>query len=720
MKKARANSRFTVLIILLFFVSLSIAFAGLFGGGGDDDGGGSGTQTTCTGSNCETFQTCTDCNCLDGTGDSKVCIEYTEGPTFKATISFTASGGNAYVNYLEVFDNTGAKVATSLGGPNTHTNGNICYSGSYAQPFDLPTGKGYTYKVWRAFCVRSDVCEGCGDDEVVMTGGPFGVTRTGCYNKSGEFSEPGSLTIENFWYYAPTPTQTYSKEILGAAGITNPIACNGDDIRISCEDKGVGNNHKCELSGTNGCNAREDTGNLGTAGCRITCEKIGDKQTEDADSSKEACSCFKVQAWNETAKCCGDDTDDCGKISGGSICNIESDTASFVDASSNKGDIKYINCSNLEYLSDGVLWSECNGKFWKKSVLSHDYLCSKIGKESIAECCGDGTCNSKTDGKRLEDGQIVEIGGTSSVSIAASKLTISPDPFIIGNTPLNSRLTNADPTSQVLLYNKKDGVLISDGVSVGSTNNFGNKWTIIPDVSSIEAGSYETYVTVNGKKSNVVKWKAESSGGNLAIIPETIIQGQISLQTTRLTNSDPDADVKIFNSIDGQTFADGGILGRTNSAGTLEFVNSDTSGLAVGGYLSYVVVNGKKSTTAAWNVAKSNVRPVLLISPTTVPRGQTEIKFRVIAADPDSPVVFFNTYNNESYGAVPVQPNTDSSGNYTLILSSTDSENLDLGAYKTYVTVNGKRSIAIDWKGTEPTSGSTSGTTYYCSAAACW
>ncbi|MBI2541134.1 hypothetical protein HYV80_00290 [Candidatus Woesearchaeota archaeon] len=132
------------------------------------------------------------------------------------------------------------------------------------------------------------------------------------------------------------------------------------------------------------------------------------KETNPDDSSG-ACSCIAATDWNAKAKCCGDDTDDCGRISTGVLCSIDSnsESAQWLPSTSNLGDMRYVGCSGLEYLSDGNNWIKCEGTFWRRTVGNSEYLCIGKGRESIVECCGDGSCKSRVDGKRLTTGQSV-------------------------------------------------------------------------------------------------------------------------------------------------------------------------------------------------------------------------------------------------------------------------------------------------------------------------
>ena len=590
-------------------------------------------------------------NCIDGTGDSKVCITFDGGEDFKATITWTASGGNGFVDYVQVFDSGGTRVSEST---------NQCFTGPASFTANLPISGTYTYKIWHADCGRPDACTGCGSDTVVMSGGPFSCPSTntsqdpGCYDVNGIFYEAGLLTPDNFGYYWKSAT---------------------------------------------------------------------DIQTEP-DGSNEACGCIKSTIWsNSSSLCCGDDTFDCGAIMGSSICNILDGTSSMISPDAFEGDIKYINCSGFEYLSDGSKWDPCSSTssneafFLKKTVLSHDYLCYKIGRESIAECCGGGTCNSKTDGIRLQDGQIIVLNISEDANVSSGKnplLTITPNPVIKGQTVLNGKITNADSNFQTLLYQTKDGAVDTSGLLLGKTNSFGNLYIYVADTSSLGIGNYESYVMVNGKKSNIAKWSIVESAGKLAITPQTIIQGNDSL-TAKLTNSDSNSDVNAYISLNGAEFASSGVVGRTNSLGTWTSTLTDTSSLGIGGYLSYVKVGDKQSNTIDWNVAASSEKPIRKIT-SSVARGQSELKSSVQDADPNSSIVFFISYNNEPYAAISTSETTGEAGNWSLLLTESDTSGFDVGNYRTYATVNGKKSNVVSWSVVEA-EGSTvqeTGTTYYC------
>src|SRR3989338_3825679 len=51
-------------------------------------------------------------------------------------------------------------------------------------------------------------------------------------------------------------------------------------------------------------------------------------EEKNPDDSNGACSCIAGTDWNAKAKCCGDDDDDCGKISSGVLCSIDANLES--------------------------------------------------------------------------------------------------------------------------------------------------------------------------------------------------------------------------------------------------------------------------------------------------------------------------------------------------------------------------------------------------------
>ena len=146
-----------------------------------------------------------------------------------------------------------------------------------------------------------------------------------------------------------------------------------------------------------------------SGGC--DCRGIPDDVTEEKnpDDSSGACNCIAGTDWNAKAKCCGDDELDCGRISSGVLCSIDAngESAQWLPSVQNLGDIRYVGCTRIEHLSDGNTWHKCDGTFWRRTVGNSEFICIGKGKESIAECCGDGSCKSRVDGKRLSTGQSV-------------------------------------------------------------------------------------------------------------------------------------------------------------------------------------------------------------------------------------------------------------------------------------------------------------------------
>jgi len=146
-----------------------------------------------------------------------------------------------------------------------------------------------------------------------------------------------------------------------------------------------------------------------TGGC--TCGAVSPDVVEEKnpDDSSGACTCIAGTDWNAKGKCCGNDDNDCGRTSTGVLCSIDANfqSAQWIASSPNLGDIRYVGCSRAEFLSDGSNWRKCDGVFWRQTVGNSEYMCIGRGRESIVECCGDGNCKSKIDGKRLSTGQSV-------------------------------------------------------------------------------------------------------------------------------------------------------------------------------------------------------------------------------------------------------------------------------------------------------------------------
>ncbi|MBI2542111.1 hypothetical protein HYV80_05365 [Candidatus Woesearchaeota archaeon] len=71
---------------------------------------------------------------------------------------------------------------------------------------------------------------------------------------------------------SPAAALTYTKNSFPTFS-GNVITCDGNDLRISCQDSGDGRNHFCSTFGANGCRAVEGRDNYGGPGCLITCQK---------------------------------------------------------------------------------------------------------------------------------------------------------------------------------------------------------------------------------------------------------------------------------------------------------------------------------------------------------------------------------------------------------------------------------------------------------------
>ena len=145
----------------------------------------------------------------------------------------------------------------------------------------------------------------------------------------------------------------------------------------------------------------------GSCDCRGISENI--LQEANPDDSSGACACIFGTEWNAKGRCCGDDEEDCGRISTGVLCSIDAneESSQWLSSSSNLGDIRYVGCTDAEFLSYGVDWLKCDGTFWKRTISNSEYMCLGRGRESIIECCGDGSCKSRVDGLRLSTGQSV-------------------------------------------------------------------------------------------------------------------------------------------------------------------------------------------------------------------------------------------------------------------------------------------------------------------------
>lgn len=194
----------------------------------------------------------------------------------------------------------------------------------------------------------------------------------------------------------------------------------------------------------------------------------------DADQSAEACDCIYGSEWAAQSNCCGDDIDDCGKTSAGNLCAIGIDSH-WLKSRLEFGNIKYVDCIGLEYLSDGSTWLKCDNKFWRKSLSGADYICTGSGPGSIVECCGTGICRSKDSGSRLSAGNTVSISNHASIGAPSKTFYCTsekslvtglsepkskergmnfPDGYIINLTDLigNSKLKAEDPDEDNLTF----------------------------------------------------------------------------------------------------------------------------------------------------------------------------------------------------------------------------------------------------------------------------
>ena len=197
------------------------------------------------------------------------------------------------------------------------------------------------------------------------------------------------------------------------------------------------------------------TGCGGTAPCNCLSGVYVDEAKETSpDSSSGACNCIAGTDWNAKAKCCGKDSSDCGKVSSGVLCSVDSNgqSAIWIPSTANLGDIRFVGCTGAEFLSDGSTWRKCDGTFWKQTIGNSEYVCIGKGRESIAECCGDGTCKSKIDGKRLSTGQSVnpekfgndvnQVTGNAAAATDSKTYYCRPDRKFVTDLDISSSQAN--------------------------------------------------------------------------------------------------------------------------------------------------------------------------------------------------------------------------------------------------------------------------------------
>src|SRR3989338_8954030 len=98
----------------------------------------------------------------------------------------------------------------------------------------------------------------------------------------------------------------------------------------------------------------------GTCDCRGVLDNV--VQQTNPDDSSGACNCIAGSDYNVNGRCCGDDRpQDCGNINLGVLCSIDSkyQQATWIASEPNIGDIRYVGCIGLEYLSEGNTWEQC-------------------------------------------------------------------------------------------------------------------------------------------------------------------------------------------------------------------------------------------------------------------------------------------------------------------------------------------------------------------------
>lgn len=297
-----------------------------------------------------------------GWGSSLTAKVSCQGGSGGISINWNSKGENGMNEYIRVIDPDDPNKSPPLVSfdPLTYVwwNGqNICSPGIYTYNVpNLEQNKQYTIEIGRQSCHQWCTADGC--------------PRPGCSGNTG----PGF----NCDQAKDGPPQIAT----GTIFVKCPLTCYGK----------------------NGSYA--DFGTIPINNFGYFNDENGSSQT-DADQSSGACTCMQGAIWDSNGKCCGDDTSDCGQIASGSICSVgtNSTVSNWIASATNLGDIRYLPCLNSEYLSDGSSWSRCNGPLWKKNVTSHEYICIGKGRQTVAECCGDGSCQSRIDGKRLATGQ---------------------------------------------------------------------------------------------------------------------------------------------------------------------------------------------------------------------------------------------------------------------------------------------------------------------------
>lgn len=128
----------------------------------------------------------------------------------------------------------------------------------------------------------------------------------------------------------------------------------------------------------------------------------------------EKCTGYPVD-WDNTGLCCGDDEEDCNKISGPNLCwKSQEGEWYWKNMATNKGEILQSGCSQDTIISNGIQWLLCTDTFRDYTGTAKDnplkvvnsYICSQ---SIITECCGDSSCKSTEEGggERRETGAVI-------------------------------------------------------------------------------------------------------------------------------------------------------------------------------------------------------------------------------------------------------------------------------------------------------------------------
>ena len=405
----------------------------------------------------------------------------------------------------------------------------------------------------------------------------------------------------------------------------------------------------------------------GSCDCRGIPSNV-DKQNNPDDSSN-ACNCVIGTDWNSKGKCCGDDTEDCANIVEGNLCKVDtkSQSSNWLNANDNAGDIWYVPCSKLEYVSNGNVWTKCQPPpHWTKLISDHDYKCTGKGRKSIVECCGDAACNSKTDGKRLATGQSIN-GSSGSTphfqeSLTGNSIYDSGLKSITGrqvqtcgngvcdggnlesctNCPSDCGACNSNAFVSVSCKNNQPKIVLSyDTCSSGA-----DEWQIYP--SGIQFDTSQGYLIDNGQCKQAVEWSSD--------IPRNIVNGP--------SNSIP--------------------LAKHTYAWDVSVRNVHNN----------PIVTGVLKTSDCIPVIPP--APILTISPSIVIKGKDSIKWTLTNATPNSDISVFQTIDGEIDLEDSIIGKTDASGFWNTTIA--DTSEYKTGFYTTFVEVNKTKSNTVEWE----------------------